>query len=363
MVGGPIDRGFDSYFGVDVPNWPPYCFIDNDRTVGIPSEFLPERLLGGGQGSSPGPAMPDWNFEQLLPKWVEKSEEFIAKNTQENKPFFLYLPLTSPHTPIAVNEAFRGSSGLDHPYADFVVETDDVVGKVLDALQAHGVADNTLVIFTSDNGFANSAADGEGLRAKGHDSSAPLRGHKSDLWGGGHRIPFIARWPGVIPEGSTCDQLVSLSDLMATCADIVGTTLPPNAGEDSVSILPLFNDPETPIHDMLVHHSWDGKFAVRDRRWKLLCNPGSGGWSLRDRRAAEEGLPLVQLYDMQADIGETTNLQADNRDIIKRMRTHLSDCIQRGRTTPGPDQANDVEVDLWKWDTMPAFDPSMASDY
>lgn len=369
--GGPTKRGFDYYFGVDVPNWPPYCFIENDRTVGIPSEFLPERLMGQNLASWRGPAMPYWHFEQLLPTWAKKADAYIRDRAATEQPFFLYLPMTSPHTPLSVNKEFIGKSGLNNLYADLVIETDDVFGRVLASLERHGVADNTLVIFASDNGCAHyigTAKDGRGgeqaMEPQGHFSSGPYRGYKSDAWDGGHRIPCIARWPGKIEPGGECSQLVCLSDLMATCAEIVGDTLPDDAGEDSVSLVPLFKDASKPIRDHVVHHSITGKFAVRNERWKLVLCPGSGGWSLPiDRDAAKEGLPLVQLYDMQNDPGETTNLHKQEPERVKEMLSLLKKLVADGRSTPGAPQDNDVSVDIWKLETMPSLDPSVLDDY
>ncbi len=370
-TGGPTTRGFDYYFGVDIPNWPPYCFIENNRTVGIPSEWLPERLLGDNQASIAGPSMPYWHFEQLLPTWAKKAEGYIKERAAADEPFFLYLPMTSPHTPLSVNKPFIGKSGLDNLYADLVIETDDVFGRVLNYLEKHGVADNTLVIFASDNGCAHyigAREDGRGncesaMEPQGHFPSGPYRGYKSDAWDGGHRIPCIARWPGVIDPGSTCDQLVCLSDLMATCAEIVGDTLPDSAGEDSVSMLALFENPQVPIRDHVVHHSISGKFAIRNNRWKLVLCPGSGGWTHNDADAAKEGLPMVQLYDMQVDPGETKNLHTENPDKVKELISLLKKCVADGRSTPGTRQENDVLVDIWKLDTMPDVDPALLDDY
>lgn len=370
-TGGPTRRGFDQYFGVDIPNWPPYCFIENDRTVGIPSEFLPERLLGDNQASICGPAMPYWHFEQLLPTWAKKADDTIRERVSADQPFFLYLPMTSPHTPLAVNKSFLGKSGLNNLYADLVIETDDVFGRVLASLEKHGVADNTLVIFASDNGCANyigTNSDGRGneekaLEPQGHHSSGPFRGYKSDVWDGGHRIPCIARWPGVIRAGTECGQLVCLSDLMATCAEMLGVDLPGDAAEDSVSILPLLRGTDEPVRAHAVHHSIDGKFAIRDGRWKLMLCPGSGGWSHVDAEATEQGLPLVQLYDMDTDPGEKTNVQAENPDKVKEMVALLKQLVADGRSTPGPRQENDVPVDIWKLETMPTVDPSVLDDY
>ena len=370
-TGGPTTRGFDYYFGLDVPNWPPYCFIENDRTVGIPSEYLPSRLVGDNLASLSGPAMPYWHFEQLLPTWAKKADAYIHARAAEDKPFFLYLSMTSPHTPLSVNKEFIGKSGLNNLYADLVIETDDVLGRVLASLEKHGVADNTLVIFASDNGCAHyigARENGPGqfesaLEPQGHFPSGPYRGYKSDAWDGGHRIPCIARWPGQIPAGSECDQLVSLSDLMATCAEIVGDTLPDSAGEDSVSMMPLFRNPQTKIREQLVYHSIDGKFAIRDGHWKLVLCPGSGGWTKNDAEAAEEGLPLVQLYDLQADPGERQNLQAEHPDTVREMVARLKQCVSDGRSTPGALQQNDAEVDIWKLGTMPSVDSACLDDY
>jgi len=361
-TGGPTTRGFDSYFGVDVPNWPPYCFIENDRTVGIPSEFLPLRLIGNNLAALNGPAMPYWHFEQLLPTWAKKTDATIRDRAASGQPFFLYLPMTSPHTPLAVNKPWIGKSGLNNLYADLVMETDDVFGRVLDSLERHGVADNTLVIFASDNGCAHYIGAAQ-MEAQGHHPSAHFRGYKSDAWDGGHRIPCLARWPGVIAPGSRCDQLVCLGDFMATCAEIVGATLPDTAGEDSVSMLPLFRDPGTVIREHLVNHSIAGKFAIRDGRWKLVLCPGSGGWSKKDAEAAAEGLPIVQLYDLQTDPGETTNLHAAEPERVRTMVATLKQLVANGRSTPGQPQANDVPVDIWKLSTMPTLDPALIDDY
>jgi arylsulfatase A len=369
-TGGPTTRGFDYYFGVDIPNWPPFCFIENDRTVGIPSEFLPARLVGGNLASFSGPAMPYWHFEQLLPTWAKKADQYIKDRAAGKAPFFLYLAMTSPHTPLAVNKPWIGKSGLNNLYADLMLETDDVFGRVLASLETHGVAENTLVIFASDNGCAHYigiSRDGQGgekaLEPQGHFPSGPYRGYKSDAWDGGHRIPCIARWPGVIKPGSTSDGLVCLSDLMATCADIVGETLPDQAGEDSVSMLPLLRGSGPSERSSVVHHSITGKFAIRDGRWKLVLCPGSGGWTHNDAAAARDGLPLVQLYDMQEDPGETRNLQAEQPEKVRELLAQLKQQVADGRSTPGPQQANDVPVDIWKIETMPSLAPSVLDDY
>ena len=362
ITGGPGTRGFDYYFGVDVPNWPPYCYIENDATIGTPSEFLQGRLLGDNLASLQGPAMPYWNFEQLLPSFARAADRYIARRAAEGVPFFLYLPMTSPHTPLSVNKRWIGASGLNNLYADLVLETDDVFGQVLDSLERYGVADKTLVIFTSDNGCAPYIGVDQ-MEAQGHHPSAGFRGYKSDAWDGGHRVPFIARWPGVIEPGSSSDQLVCLTDLLATCAEFLDDSLPAAAGEDSFSMLPLFQGDDEPIRDHVVHHSISGKFAIRDRRWKLVLCPGSGGWTLDDAAAAGEGLPLVQLYDMRRDPGERHNLHAEHPAVVRDMVAGLKRLVAAGRSTPGPEQRNDTAVDIWKADTLPGVDPALFDDY
>ena len=344
--GGPITRGFDQYYGVDVPNWPPYCFIENDRTVGIPAALLPTALLRNNLASLQGPALEEWRLEAVLPTLINRTVEQIARHAQAKQPFLIYLPLTSPHTPLAVNEAWRGKSGLG-AYADFVMETDAALGRVLSALQEYGAAENTLVVFTSDNGCAPYSGV-PAMEKKGHFPSAQFRGYKGDIWEGGHRVPLIVRWPGVIAPGSLCTQTVGQADLMATLADILGLALPANAGEDSVSLWPLFRGHNKPIHDACVHHSSTGQFAIRQGKWKLIFCPGSGGpWTEpKDAAATAQGLPPIQLYDLEADPGERQNLQDQHPDVVARLTQLMGKLISDGRSTPGPKQHNDVVVDF-----------------
>ena len=355
---GPTTLGFDYYFGISASaDMPPYAFIENDRFTEAPT------VIKELYKTRPGPAAPHFAVVDVLPTLVQKSREWI--NQHQAQPFFLYLPLNSPHTPLAPTKEWKGKSGLGD-YADFVMETDWAVGEVLKALDAAGLTDRTLVIVTSDNGCApyvgtlstNAPALSyqemgavAQLEAKGHFPSEWRHGYKSDIWDGGHRVPFIARWPGKIKPETRSDQLVCLSDLMATCADLLGAKLPDNAGEDSVSILSaLLGTAAKPLREAVVYHSMEGRFGIQQGRWKLELCPGSGGWSIPgDPAAKKQGLPLVQLYDKAADIGEIHNVQAEHPAIVERLTSLLEKYVAEGRSTPGLAQTNDVQVDIWKY--------------
>jgi arylsulfatase A-like enzyme len=340
IAGGPTTRGFDLYFGTDVPNWPPYCFIENDHTVGIPSDFLPGPLLTNNQASDQGPALPGWTLEPILPALADRACRFIEESAQEKKPFFLYLPLTAPHTPLAVSDAWKNKSGLN-TYADFVMETDAVVGQVLAAVERSHAAHNTLVVFTSDNGCAPYIGVAE-LERKGHFPSGPFRGYKGDVWEGGHRMPFMVRWPGVIPPGSRCDQLVQQSDLIATFAEIVGARLPDNSAEDSVSLRSLLDGAHRPVRTIGVSQSVEGLLAIRQGPWKLIFGRGSGGFS----KGGVDTLPM-QLYNLADDISELKNLSVARPEIVAELTRRMTEIVDHGRSTPGPPEQNDVTVD-WK---------------
>lgn len=335
--GGPTTRGFDRYFGTDVPNWPPFCFIENDRTVGVPNAWLPARLIGNNQASTQGPALADWALEPILPTLGDRAAAFITDAAGRPEPFLVYMPLTSPHTPLAVNAEWKGRSGLG-PYADFVMETDAVVGRVLDALEASGAAADTLVLFTADNGCAPYIGK-DRLEQQGHFPSGPLRGAKADAWEGGHRVPFIVRWPGTVAAGSECRHLVHQADLIRTIADVLGTTLPDDAGEDSVSLLPLLRGADAAVRDHAVSTSVQGVPAVRVGSWKYIAARGSGGWG----RGGDESQP-VQLYDLAEDLGETRNRAAEMPEKVAEMQALLERLIADGRSTPGRPQSNDVPV-------------------
>ncbi|MEI6645305.1 MAG: arylsulfatase [bacterium] len=339
---GPITRGFGYYFGVDVPNFPPYTFIENDRMLVAPTEA--------------GTKAPGWKEDRILPTIVERTEGYIADRAQDKKPFFIYMALTSPHEPIAPSKPFVGKSGIS-PVADFIMETDAALGRVMTALDKGGLADSTILIFTSDNGHCAYT----GLRPfvkVGHRVGGPYRGYKGNISEGGHRIPLVVRWPGTVRPGSQSGQLVCLSDLMATSAELLGVKLPDNAAEDSVSLLPLLRGKDAPVRkDLAVQCYYANVLTILDGKWKLdlcaadgcprpLCAEEGVPHDIGEGEARKKGLPPIQLYNVEEDPGETKNLQAEHPDIVKRLYDALSHSVSEGRSTPGAPQKNDVKVSL-----------------
>lgn len=337
IEGGPTAVGFDEYFGTDVPNWPPYCFIENEHTVGIPSEFGAPELFIKNQASQQGPALDGWTLEPILPALGDRACEFIQREAKTADPFLLYMPLTSPHTPLSVNGEWKGKTGLNL-YADFVMETDAVVGQVLEVIKESGIEEETLIVFTSDNGCAPYIGVSD-LEKQGHFPSGPLRGYKADAWEGGHRVPFIVRWPGVVEADSVSGQLVHQADLLATFAEILGHQLPDNAGEDSFSLLPLFKGSNTSVRETSVSCSIRGVPSVRKGDWKYIPAPGSGGWG----KGGDQSQPH-QLYNLASDIKESKNLASDQPECVAELQALLETLITKGRSTPGKRQNNDVKV-------------------
>jgi arylsulfatase A-like enzyme len=354
IADGPITRGFDYYFGVNVPNHPPYCFIENDRTVGIPS------VRDGGQADGinmPGPMLPGWKLVDILPELTRRAERWIAdagKAAKAGQPFFLYLPLTSPHFPVVPAPEFKGKSRAGD-YGDFVAQTDDCVGRVLAALEQAGVAENTLVIFTSDNGpeTAREVSPGayDRIRRYQHASMGEWRGVKRDLWEGGHRVPFLARWPGKIPAGAVSDETICHVDLMATIAALLGAKLPQNAGEDSLNFLPVLRGekPARPVREATIHHSFSGRLALRCGDWVLIekgtgddnrANASEPAW-LKKERGYEPDQSEGQLFNLRTDPAQKQNVYTVQPARVRELQALLDRYRREGRSTPGPAQPND----------------------
>jgi arylsulfatase A len=281
-------------------------------------------------------------LDQVITRCTEESIRFIEKQSQTPDPFFLYLALGSPHTPIIPSDEWLGKSGIG-TYGDFVMETDHATVRILETLDRLQLADNTLIFFTTDNG-CSPQANIEELIKQGHDPNYSLRGMKSDAWDGGHRVPYVVRWPGVIEPGRVSDEIICHNNLMATCADILGVKLPSGAGVDSFSILPVLRGEETqePTHPFVIHHSIKGNFAIRRGDWKLIACKGSGGWSKGDDGQS------IQLYHMANDRKEENNLVNEEPAIVATLTKLLEAAVADGRTTPGPKQKNDVAVVIWK---------------
>ncbi|MGI6004421.1 MAG: sulfatase family protein [Christensenellales bacterium] len=342
---GPLTRGFDSFYGISASlDMPPYLYIRDDHFTCEPDHESesPE----GKRYWRKGPTGSDFVHEEVLLHLTEKVLDFIE--AYRDDPFFIYFPMPAPHTPILPSEAFRDKSGIGE-YGDFVLMCDDVLSQIDDKLKALGLYENTIVVFTSDNGCAPMAGIDKMVQ-KGHNPSYVFRGHKADIYEGGHRVPLVVRWPGRIPAGTRCDRIVCLGDFMATMADMLRADLPDNAAEDSVSNLSLWLDPEAPaVREDIIHQSIDGSLSIRKGRYKLEMCPGSGGWSYPAPGEEEEGMPAFQLYDLEADISEKTNIIESFPDKAAELRAILAAHIRRGRSTPGLPQKNSgPEV----WDTV-----------
>jgi len=354
LANGPITRGFDRYFGVDLPNFPPYCFIDNDRTVGLPSQPAP--LTEGGM-NRPGPMVPGWNLTNTMPEITRRAVQYVEDSGQRGKPFFLYLALTAPHYPIVPVPEFQGRSQAGS-YGDFVAQVDSTVGEVLEALVRAKLETNTLVIFTSDNGpecvEINPGAYAR-IQQYGHRSMDGLRGVKRDAWEGGHRVPFLARWPGHFPKGRVSDEIICLVDLMATFASLSGAKLPADAGEDSYDIMPalLGRKLEHPIREATILHSGKGKFVLRQGDWVFIDAPSGDDNKEPDWFKQERGYRTNdfagELYNLRTDLAQRRNLYQEQPERVQRFTALLEKYKRDGRSTPGPSRMNvpeNVRVNL-----------------
>jgi arylsulfatase A-like enzyme len=360
---GPNSVGFDHFFGISASlDMVPYAFIENDRVTEFPSEDRDFPMMVGREPGRTrrGPTAPGFDAVDVLPMLAKKSVEYIDSRVAANggksqpQPFFLYVPLASPHTPILPTERFIGKSGIN-PYADFLMETDWAVGEIMAAVERHGLADQTMFIFTSDNG-CSPQADFATLAQHGHLPSGPLRGHKADLFEGGHRIPLIVRYSGRATPGFVSDQLICLTDLFATAAEAVAGSdqvghneFAAGLAEDSFSFFGALRAGSAPSHprSSLVSHSINGSFAIRVGDWKLLLCPDSGGWSQpRPGSPAAKELSEFQLYHLGEDLGEGNNRIEQEPKLVQELLSNLQQIIDDGRSTPGVPQKNAVVVEI-----------------
>ena len=357
ITNGPNERGFDYYFGIPASmNYGVLTYIENTRVTDAPSLWTHKkqdkerntfRFMPPYDTERQGPAdieiAPSFRDEDCLRVITEKAVAYLASRAAAAKagqPFFLYLPLNSPHLPHSVAPEFVGQSRVG-AYGDFMLETDHRVGQVLAALDAHGLTRDTLVFLSSDNGAETGYA--ERLKQYQHASSGDFKGGKRDIYEGGHRVPFVMRWPAVIKAGRTCDEPVGQVDLLATCAAILGVALPPNAGEDSYSLLAALRGDEypRPLRGPLMHHSGSGYLAVREGPWKLNLFRGSGGSLAPQRLELKAGEPPFELYNLKSDWRETTNAHDQHADVVNRLKATATKILRDGRSTPGAVQKND----------------------
>ncbi|MDF1852472.1 MAG: arylsulfatase [Verrucomicrobiales bacterium] len=325
---GPLDQGFDHYFGDGTINFPPYCWIEGDRFVTIPTlPVIKSEPLAGAGSFRAGPMAESWNPYDILPTITEKTVEWIDSRSGED-PFFVYLAFNSPHYPIVPNEEFHGKSKAGY-YGDFVVETDAMVGKVMKVLEEKGLADDTLVIFTADNGAETHAF--ERLEEFDQWSSGAYRGLKRDIYEGGHRVPFIVKWPGQIEAGAESDEVVSQVDFAATFAEIIGYPLGNDVAIDSYNLLPVLKgeDYEKPLRTATVQNTNPSAFALRQGNW-VLIDAASGAAkketpSYLKRFGLEaygKGNPGL-LFNLAKDPRQSRNLYDRHPERVKEMRSLL----------------------------------------
>ena len=339
---GPEDQGFIYSFGTIASlSSPPFVWVENSVPTSIPKEVsvnYDEKAFW-----RKGPRSDDFIHAEVLSTITDKSVHYIKEQAKSEDPFFLYVALTAPHAPIIPTTEFIGKSNTN-AYGDFVLLVDHVVGQIVDAISGDDRLENTLVFFTSDNGQSPRADfDDDELPLAGHNGSYIYRGKKFDIFEGGHRVPFIASWPGKIKEGTRSDETICTVDFMATAAAMLGVNLPNDVGEDSYSFLPVLTGEkyDRPIREATVNHSNDGRFAIRQGDWKLILWPGSGGWAFPATEEDMRGLPRFQLYHLGKDPGETNNLVSKYPKRVEQMKALLIEYITEGRSTPGTPQKND----------------------
>jgi len=338
---GPLAHGFDYYFGDTVINFPPYCWIENDKVVKAPDTIMDTKkwkpIKEGNWECRPGPMASDWDPYENIPTTTKKGVEYIKEQAKTEKPFFLYFAYPSPHAPIIPNDEFDGKSKAG-PYGDFVYETDHSIGQLLKALEDSGQAKNTLVIFSADNGPEHYAYARD--EKFDHWSAHPFRGLKRDIYEGGHHVPFMIRYPGVTKPGTVNEALVSQIDIMATLASIVGYELPAeNAAEDSYDLLPLLKGEVKSVRSSHVHNTYEGSWAFRDGDWVLVV--GKSGYRSRVGKGWEKkhGYPGPEskepkLFNLKEDIGQRNDIADKHPDKVRSMQAMLKKIREQGYSAP-----------------------------
>ena len=322
LTGGPVDRGFDTFFGMwSSLDWPPYFYIRDRRAVQLPTEdidgygwWTPDRFYSGKW--KPGKIAPNFKHVEVTPRFTVEAIEYVHHSAQKENPFFLYLAFPSPHGPWVPTDEFKDKSPIG-AYGDFVMQVDHSIGQVLEALDDSRITDNTLVIVTSDNGPVWYQRD----RLKHNHSSASIySGMKGDLWEGGHRVPFVVRWPAVVSPGLVSDSMIGFTDIMATFADLVGDDFQESATTDSLSFFPIIKgETDHQVRETLItNHNAE---AYRRHNWKLITRKGPGGFTHWDGNPDEE--PEGQLYDLAVDPSEQNNLWDKMPEKVKKLRRML----------------------------------------
>ncbi|EDM29648.1 arylsulfatase A precursor [Lentisphaera araneosa HTCC2155] len=349
IQGGPVDIGFDYYFGLAGSlGMPPHCFIENRELIAELDVKHKDKKGGDKKLHScrPGYANSDFDVFKVLNQITDKAVDYIAENAKKPEPFFIYFSLNSPHAPVTPHKDFQAKSKIN-AYADFCMETDWRVGQIIQALKDQGIYDNTLVVFTTDNGCSGTAKIDQLLEV-GHNPSAHFRGIKGNLYEGGHRVPFLVQWPKQIKAGSVSDQTICTTDFLATLADMNGLKLKDNQGEDSVSFLPaLKGQTIQKQREAIIHHSDKGKFAIRRDKWVLIMDEGAGSGRNPKYWDPVQNPAAIQLFDLSKDPGQTINLQAQNPEVVSQMKKQLMSIIDNGRSTAGLNQKNDDGKKGW----------------
>jgi arylsulfatase A len=339
---GPSTHGFDYSFGFSGSlDMAPYVYVENDKATMVPSKTTVSVDEKGFWRK--GLTSDDFSHVNVLQDLTDKAIDYIGRKAKDDSPFFLYFPLPAPHTPILPTTEFLGKSNTNM-YGDFVMQVDDVVRQIRETLKKQGISENTLLVFVSDNG-CSPKADFKELATVEHNPSYVFRGHKADIFEGGHRVPFIIEWPEKVRKNTSSNKTICTTDFFATCADIVGYKIQDAEAVDSYSMLSIITGKsDETIREYTVHHSINGSFAIRKGEWKLILCPDSGGWSYptpQEYKANKMDLPAMQLYNLAADIGETNNLITKYPEKAAELKAALKKIILNGRSTPGLIQENE----------------------